>query len=185
MYRRTLCGPLTAVLNDRVARRSICSCTTCRGSLSTSTLCLPITRSFARTHCGQSQRTSGPPRPQFRPWATALACPLRKAATMLERFGWQPSFADCFVAYLAGHNRPFTKCCSQRALALEPDFTNEFARLTNDQVALQLLERTQRTPDVSRRCSGSYSTCASLRLAMRGDSSAQQDELAERFRDLS
>jgi predicted nucleotidyltransferase component of viral defense system len=25
---------------------------------------------------------------------------------MTERFGWQPSFVDCFVAYLAGHNRP-------------------------------------------------------------------------------
>ena len=25
---------------------------------------------------------------------------------MIERFGWQPSFVDCFVAYLAGHNRP-------------------------------------------------------------------------------
>src|SRR5207245_1082980 len=25
---------------------------------------------------------------------------------MLERFGWQSSFVDCFVAYLAGHNRP-------------------------------------------------------------------------------
>jgi len=25
---------------------------------------------------------------------------------MVERFGWEPSFVDCFVAYLAGHNRP-------------------------------------------------------------------------------
>lgn len=25
---------------------------------------------------------------------------------MLEHFGWQPPSVDCFVAYLAGHNRP-------------------------------------------------------------------------------
>lgn len=38
---------------------------------------------------------------------------------MLERFGWQSSFVDCFVAYLAGHNRPmhellFPKSCRSR-----------------------------------------------------------------------
>lgn len=62
---------------------------------------------------------------------------------MLERFGWQPSFVDCFVAYLAGHNRPVHEVLFPKALALEPAFTNEFAGLTNDQVALHLLERTQ------------------------------------------
>jgi hypothetical protein len=62
---------------------------------------------------------------------------------MLERFGWQPSIVDCFVAYLAGHNRPVHEVLFAKALALEPAFTNEFAGLTNDEVALHLLERTQ------------------------------------------
>jgi hypothetical protein len=62
---------------------------------------------------------------------------------MLERFGWQPSFVDCFVAYLAGHNRPVHEVLFPKALPLEPAFTNEFAGLTNDDVALALLEQTQ------------------------------------------
>ena len=63
---------------------------------------------------------------------------------MLERFGWQPSFVDCFVAYLAGHNRPVHEVLFPKALPLEPVFTNEFAGLTNDEVALTLLEQTQK-----------------------------------------
>jgi hypothetical protein len=62
---------------------------------------------------------------------------------MLERFDWQPSFIDCFVAYLAGHNRPVHEVMFPKALALEPAFTNEFAGLTKDDVALTLLEQTQ------------------------------------------
>ena len=62
---------------------------------------------------------------------------------MLEPFGWQPSFVDCFVAYLAGHNRPVHEVLFQKALAPEPVFTNEFAGLTNDEVALHVLERIQ------------------------------------------
>ncbi len=63
---------------------------------------------------------------------------------MLERFGWQPSFVDCFVAYLAGHNRPVHEVLFPKAAALEPIFSNEFAGLTKDEVALTLLERTQK-----------------------------------------
>jgi hypothetical protein len=63
---------------------------------------------------------------------------------MLERFGWQPSFVDCFVAHLAGHNRPVHEVLFPKALALEPVFTNEFAGLTNDEVAPTLLEQTQK-----------------------------------------
>jgi hypothetical protein len=62
---------------------------------------------------------------------------------MLERFGWKSSFVDCFVAYLAGHNRPVHEVLFPKALALEPAFTNEFAGLANEEVTLQLLERTQ------------------------------------------
>jgi hypothetical protein len=62
---------------------------------------------------------------------------------MLERLDWQPSFVDCFVAYLAGHNRPVHEVLFPQALALEPAFTNEFTGLTKDEVALSLLEQTQ------------------------------------------
>jgi predicted nucleotidyltransferase component of viral defense system len=62
---------------------------------------------------------------------------------MIERFGWQPSFVDCFVAYLAGHNRPVHEVLFPKKLPLEPAFTNEFAGMTRDGVALTLLEQTQ------------------------------------------
>jgi hypothetical protein len=65
------------------------------------------------------------------------------AAKMLERFGWQSSFVDCFVAYLAGHNRPVHEVLFPRKLPLEPAFTSEFTGLTNDEVSLTLLEQTQ------------------------------------------
>ena len=62
---------------------------------------------------------------------------------MIERFGWQPSFVDCFVAYLASHNRPVHEVLFPKTLPLEPAFTNEFAGMTRDAVALDLLEQTQ------------------------------------------
>lgn len=63
---------------------------------------------------------------------------------MAERFGWQPAFIDCFVAYLAGHNRPVHEVLFPRKLALEPAFTREFAGMTREPVALGVLEKTQR-----------------------------------------
>lgn len=62
---------------------------------------------------------------------------------MIEKFGWQPSFVDCFVAYLAGHNRPVHEVLFPKKLPLESAFTNEFAGMTRDGVALDLLEQTQ------------------------------------------
>jgi len=62
---------------------------------------------------------------------------------MTERFGWQPSFVDCFVAYLAGHNRPVHEVLFPKKLPLEPAFTNEFVGMTRDGVALDLLKETQ------------------------------------------
>jgi hypothetical protein len=62
---------------------------------------------------------------------------------MLERFGWQSLFVDCFVAHLAGHNRPVHEVLFPKKLSLAPAFTNEFAGLTNDAVTLTLLEQTQ------------------------------------------
>ncbi|MDE2250032.1 MAG: nucleotidyl transferase AbiEii/AbiGii toxin family protein [Gammaproteobacteria bacterium] len=62
---------------------------------------------------------------------------------MLDRFGWQSSVVDCFVAYLAGHNRPIHEVLFPNRLPLEAAFANEFKGLTNDDVALTLLEQTQ------------------------------------------
>ncbi len=63
---------------------------------------------------------------------------------MLDKFGWQSSFVDCFVAYLAGHNRPVHEVLFPNKLPLEPTFTNEFAGMTREPVALSALEQVQR-----------------------------------------
>lgn len=62
---------------------------------------------------------------------------------MLERFGWRLSFVDCFVAYLAGHNRPVHEVLFPKSLPLESAFSNEFAGLTTDEISLSTLEQTQ------------------------------------------
>ena len=62
---------------------------------------------------------------------------------MLSRFGWQASFVDCFVAYLAGHNRPVHEVLFPKTKPLEPAFTNEFAGMTRDTVELDTLTQVQ------------------------------------------
>ena len=62
---------------------------------------------------------------------------------MLEHFGWQSPSVDCFVAYLAGHNRPVHEVLFPNRLPLEPAFSSEFSGLTVDEVALETLEQTQ------------------------------------------
>jgi predicted nucleotidyltransferase component of viral defense system len=62
---------------------------------------------------------------------------------MLEHFGWQSPTVDCFVAYLAGHNRPVHEVLFPNRLPLEPAFSSEFAGLTTDEVTLKTLEQTQ------------------------------------------
>lgn len=62
---------------------------------------------------------------------------------MLNRFGWHSPFVDCFVAYLAGHNRPVHEVLFPNRLPLEPAFSNEFAGLTTNEIALATLEQTQ------------------------------------------
>lgn len=65
------------------------------------------------------------------------------AMKMREQRGWQASLVDCFVAYLAGHNRPVHEVLFPPKLSLEPAFTNEFAGMTREPVELGELERTQ------------------------------------------
>lgn len=62
---------------------------------------------------------------------------------MLDHFGWQPQLVDCFVVYLAGHNRPVHEVLFPKAKALEPAFTNEFAGMTREEVALDALVEVQ------------------------------------------
>ena len=62
---------------------------------------------------------------------------------MLDKFGWQASFVDCFVAYLAGHNRPVHEVLFPSKQSLEPAFTNEFAGMPSEPIALNTLERIQ------------------------------------------
>lgn len=62
---------------------------------------------------------------------------------MLERYGWSESFIDCFVVYLAGHNRPVHEVLFPASKPLEPAFTNEFAGMTRDPVALDALVQIQ------------------------------------------
>jgi Nucleotidyl transferase AbiEii toxin, Type IV TA system len=62
---------------------------------------------------------------------------------MLDHFGWQASFVDCFVVYLAGHNRPVHEVLFPKTKPLEPAFTNEFAGMTRDPVELDTLAQVQ------------------------------------------
>jgi predicted nucleotidyltransferase component of viral defense system len=62
---------------------------------------------------------------------------------MLNHFGWQESIVDCFVAYLAGHNRPVHEVLFPKTKPLEPAFTNEFAGMTRDTVELDTLMQMQ------------------------------------------
>lgn len=62
---------------------------------------------------------------------------------MLDRFGWQGSIVECFVAYLAGHSRPVHELLFPKAKPLEPAFTNEFAGMTRDAIDLDTLVRFQ------------------------------------------
>lgn len=62
---------------------------------------------------------------------------------MLDHFGWQASVIDCFVAYLAGHNRPVHEVLFPKAKPLEPAFTNEFSGMTRNVIELDALAHVQ------------------------------------------
>lgn len=62
---------------------------------------------------------------------------------MLDHFGWQASFVNCFVVYLAGHNRPVHEVLFPKTKPLEPAFTNEFTGMTRDPVELNTLAQVQ------------------------------------------
>jgi len=57
-----------------------------------------------------------------------------------------------------GHNRPVHEVLFPRKLALEPAFTREFAGMTREPVALDVLEKTLDFP----RFSGQVEVCISM-----------------------
>jgi predicted nucleotidyltransferase component of viral defense system len=64
-------------------------------------------------------------------------------AVMLERFGWADAFVDCFVAYLASHNRPVHEVLFPARKPLESMYLNEFRGMTSAETSLAALEQTQ------------------------------------------
>jgi hypothetical protein len=62
---------------------------------------------------------------------------------MREHYGWPDGLTDCFVAYLAGHNRPVHEVLFPKAKPLEASFNNEFAGMTREEVDLKALTQTQ------------------------------------------
>ena len=62
---------------------------------------------------------------------------------MREHYGWPDGLTDCFVAYLAGHNRPVHEVLFPKAKPLEAIFSNEFAGMTREEVSLASLEQVQ------------------------------------------
>ena len=62
---------------------------------------------------------------------------------MLDQFGWTSSIIDCFVVYLAGHNRPVHEVLFPKTKSLEPAFKNEFSGMTREDIALETLEHIQ------------------------------------------
>ena len=63
---------------------------------------------------------------------------------MLDRFGLPASFIDCFVVYLAGHNRPVHEVLFAKPQPLAQVFSSEFVGMTATPVTLEALEATRR-----------------------------------------
>jgi predicted nucleotidyltransferase component of viral defense system len=62
---------------------------------------------------------------------------------MYEKFGLDAAFVDCFVAYLAGHNRPVHEVLFSADAPLEAIYENHFRGMTSDEVSLETLARTR------------------------------------------
>ena len=57
--------------------------------------------------------------------------------------GLTPEIVDCFVAYLAGHNRPLHEVLMPRLHPLDATFDNQFYGMTRYEVSLETLEQTR------------------------------------------
>ena len=64
---------------------------------------------------------------------------------MFNRFGMPSDFLDCFVVYLAGHNRPVQEVLFAKRQPLDQVFAYEFAGMTSKPVELrQLIDTRER-----------------------------------------
>ncbi|MDP3247954.1 MAG: nucleotidyl transferase AbiEii/AbiGii toxin family protein [Polaromonas sp.] len=64
---------------------------------------------------------------------------------MLERFGLPESFVDCFVIYLAGHDRPVHEVLFAPEKPIDVLFEQEFVGMTTEPVALAQLKAARET----------------------------------------
>lgn len=55
---------------------------------------------------------------------------------MFQTHGLRPETVECFIAYLAGHNRPVHEVLFSRDLDMEPTFRNEFVGMERTMVTL-------------------------------------------------
>ena len=62
---------------------------------------------------------------------------------MYERFGLTAEIVECFVCYLAGHNRPIHEVLFSRDSDMAPAFDNEFAGMTVEAISLTELVATR------------------------------------------
>lgn len=63
---------------------------------------------------------------------------------LLQNQGLTDQMLDCFVIYLAAHNRPMHEVLAGNDLPLETVYNNSFAGMTKEPVKLEQLERTRR-----------------------------------------
>lgn len=62
---------------------------------------------------------------------------------MFDRLGLTPGIVECFVGYIAGHNRPVHEVLGSRDIDLARPFENEFAGMEREAVSLKALEDTR------------------------------------------
>ncbi len=62
---------------------------------------------------------------------------------MFARYDLPPAFVDCFVAYLAGHNRPIHEVLFPRTKEIGPLYRSDFVGMTKDDVSLDELKAIQ------------------------------------------
>jgi predicted nucleotidyltransferase component of viral defense system len=62
---------------------------------------------------------------------------------MYESHGLTPEILNCFVVYLAGHNRPVHEVLFSKTQSMEEAFKNEFEGMTSEPISLEELNTTQ------------------------------------------
>jgi predicted nucleotidyltransferase component of viral defense system len=63
---------------------------------------------------------------------------------LYENDGLSPEIIDCFVAYLAGHNRPVHEGLMPRLHPLSATYANQFSGMSRDPVSLEALEQVRK-----------------------------------------